>query len=162
MGTFSGNLRIDFMDGIRWALVRTAPAFQWTGSVFPGVVEPPDRMVTDFGSIPHILAVWLPAAGMGHRGQWGPATVLHDWLYLCQKRPDGSALTRREADAVLKEAMRDHGVGPFRTWLIWFAVRLFGWMWWAWFRKTGPSDPLNAVFPAWKFPLAIWYAITGA
>jgi len=161
VGAFSGTLRIDFVDGIRWRLVRTDPAFQWTGNVFTGTVEPPEGMVTDFGSIPHILAAWLPAAGMGHRGQWGPATVIHDCLYLIQKRPDGTPLPRLEADRVLEEAMRDHGVGRFRIRLIWSAVRIFGWIWWAWFRRTGPSAPLNAVFPTRKIPIAIWYAIVG-
>lgn len=160
MGTFTGRLRVDFLDGERWILVQTGIPFQWTGRAIAGVIEPPDRMITDFGSIPHIIASWFPGQGWGRRGQWGPATVLHDWLYLHQRLPDGSPLKRSQADHVLWEAMGDKRVGFGRRLLICFFVRLLGWIWWAWFKHEGPKDPLNAVMPTKGFFLGFWYALT--
>lgn len=158
---FSGRLRLDFVDGQRWTLVRVDPPFSWTGAPFEEPVVPPGGMVTDFGTIPHLLASWFPGAGWGRHGQWGPATVVHDWLYLAQKTPAGAPLRRSVADAVLWRAMRDGKVGLGRCLIIWSCVRLFGWIWWAWFRNRGNSDPLDAVMPRRAFPKALWWGLTG-
>lgn len=160
MGTFSERLRLDFLDGQRWILVQDDIPFQWSGRAIPGIVEPPHRMITDFGTIPHLVASWFPGQGWGRHGQWGPATVLHDWLYLSQRLPDGSPLKRSQADRVLWEGMVDRRVGFMRRLLIWGSVRLFGWIWWAWFRHVGPKDPLNAVMPGRAFFLGLWYGLT--
>jgi len=160
VGTFSGRLRLDFVDGQRWSLVGTDPPFQWNGSASPSPVIPPEGLITDFGTIPHLLASWFPGAGWGRHGQWGPATVIHDWLYLAQKQADGTPLERAQADRILWQAMRDSKVGIGRRCIIWLCVRLFGWIWWAWFRHEGHKAPLNAVMRRRDFFKGAWYALT--
>jgi hypothetical protein len=56
---------------------------------------------TDFATIPRPFWIILPKWG-----RYGNATVIHDWLYWLQTRP------RREADAILLEAMDVLGVTP--------------------------------------------------
>lgn len=157
---FSGPLRLEFVDGQRWTLVQTDMPFQWSGALVPEGVAPPDGLITDFGTIPNLLASWFPGAGWGRHGQWGPATVIHDWLYLCQRLPDGTPLKRSLADRILWRAMRDKRVGLGRSVIIWTCVRLFGWIWWAWFRHEGHKDPLNAVMRRGDFFKGFWYGLT--
>ena len=77
---------------------------------------------TDFASIPRPFWAILPKWG-----RYGNATVVHDWLYWTQTRP------RREADAILLEAMAVLGVTPLVKYAMYWAVRLFGWL--AWYRN---------------------------
>lgn len=158
MGVYEGRLLVEYIDGRRWVhRVDPSSPFGWTGAI--GTVSPPDGMITDFATIPHAFAAILPETGLGRRGRWGPAGVLHDWLYLSQTKPDGTQLGRKEADAVLREAMRDRGVARFYRAVIWSAVRVFGWVWWAWFRRRRLVDPLNAVMPNRRIPQAILWAL---
>ncbi|MCB9497734.1 MAG: DUF1353 domain-containing protein [Fibrobacteria bacterium] len=158
MGEFSGRLTVEYLDGRKWVhrIDPDAP-FSWQGDI--GTVRPPEGMITDFATIPHIFAVVLPETGIGRRGRWGPAAVIHDALYLCQTRPDSKPLRRKEADAVLREAMRDKGVARLYRALIWGSVRVFGWIWWAWFRRMGAVRPLDAVMPNTRIPLAILWGL---
>lgn len=158
MGTFSGKLLVEYHDGRSWGhRVDPAAPFQWTGSL--GTVAPPEGLRTDFATIPHLFAVFLPGPGWGRKARWGPAAVLHDWLYLCQTRPDATRLTRKEADAIFREAMKDLGVSRGYRWIIWLGVRSFGWIWWAWFRRRRSVEPLNAVMPSWRIFQALWWAL---
>ena len=77
---------------------------------------------TDFATIPRPFWVILPKWG-----RYGNATVIHDWLYWLQTRP------RREADAILLEAMGVLGVTSLVKVAIYWAVRLFGGL--AWYRN---------------------------
>lgn len=108
------------------------------------IVRCPIGQITDFASIPRILWSWLPPTGW-----YGKAAVLHDELYssgLCMGKP----CTRKFADGVLFEAMRvleaekllDYGArqSELRDWLdrriIYWGVRLGGWIVWRNYRKT--------------------------
>ena len=77
---------------------------------------------TDFASIPRVFWAVLP-----RWGRYGNAAVIHDWLYWSQKR------SRREADRVFLEGMGVLGVGLITRWVIFLAVRWFGWI--AWIRN---------------------------
>jgi hypothetical protein len=77
---------------------------------------------TDFATIPRPFWVVLPKWG-----RYGNATVVHDWLYWTQTRP------RREADAILLEAMGVLGVTSLVKYAMYWAVRLFGGL--AWYRN---------------------------
>ena len=70
---------------------------------------------THFATIPCLFWVILPKWG-----RYGNATVIHDWLYWLQTRP------RREADAILLEAMGVLDVTPLVKVAMYWAVRLFG------------------------------------
>ena len=77
---------------------------------------------TDFATISRLFWVILPKWG-----RYGNATVIHDWLYWLQTRP------RREADAILLEAMGVLDVTPLVKVAMYWAVRLFGGL--AWYRN---------------------------
>jgi len=77
---------------------------------------------TDFATIPRLFWVILPKWG-----RYGNATVIHDRLYWLQTRP------RREADAILLEAMGVLDVTPLVKVAMYWAVRLFGGL--AWYRN---------------------------
>lgn len=79
------------------------------------VVAVPAGFVTDFASVPWPL--WIIEPPLGDAGK---AAVLHDWLYETGER------SRREADAILLEAMTVLEVAPWKRRLIYLAVRLFG------------------------------------
>src|SRR5574341_1047048 len=82
---------------------------------------------TDFATIPRLFWVILPKWG-----RYGNATVIHDWLYWLQTRP------RREADAILLEAMGVLGVMPLVKVAMYWAVRLFGGL--AWYRNQADKE----------------------
>lgn len=52
------------------------------------------------------------------------APMVHDFLY------ENHESTRRDADLLLRLIAQAHGVGRFRRWASWVAVRLFGWFAW--------------------------------
>lgn len=78
-------------------------------------IEIPERFVTDFASIPKFLhGVVQP---FGHHA---PAAVLHDFLYAA-----GQPGSRRCADFLIREAMRESGVPLLRRNVMFVMVRLF-------------------------------------
>ena len=79
----------------------------------------PQNFVTDFASIPRPFWALMP--------RWegyGPAAVVHDYLYWNQP---GS---RREADEFMLEAMEDQNVGWLKSRIVYAGVRTFGWFAW--------------------------------
>lgn len=83
----------------------------------------PVGFITDFASIPRIARMIIPKLGL-----WNKAAVVHDYLY----RHDypGRWFTRREADIVFRDAMRDLGVAKWKIRVMYRAVRMFGWLAW--------------------------------
>jgi hypothetical protein len=91
----------------------------------------PSGFPTDLASIPPIAWPFLPPDG-----PWLKAAVIHDFLYrTCGKgvwlgNPRGFTrekdYDRAEADWILRDAMKDRGVGIIRRNIIWAAVRLGG------------------------------------
>ena len=108
-------------DGKTWVIVRD---FGYdVGAENSGVhIDVAIGFKTDFATIPRLFWVILPKWG-----RYGNATVIHDWLYWVQTRP------RREADAILLQAMGVLGMRPLVQYAIYWAVRLFGGL--AWFRN---------------------------
>jgi Protein of unknown function (DUF1353) len=84
-----------------------------------GTVEVPENFETDLASIPRIfwgiLSPW---------GDYGPAAIVHDWLYWTQP------CTRKQADEVILEGMVALGVGAVTRWIIYHGVRWFAWFAW--------------------------------
>lgn len=82
----------------------------------------PRGFVTDLASIPRIAWPLIGPSGMHAQ-----AAVLHDWLY----RSWTHNFTRREADAIFRDAMEDSGVNAVRKLILWFGVRLpvGAWIW---------------------------------
>lgn len=80
-----------------------------------GLIEVPKGFVTDLASIPRALWAILPPWE-----RYGPAAVVHDWLYWDQ------AIDRDMADAVLREAMEVLGVAAAERGAIYRGVRVGG------------------------------------
>ena len=74
---------------------------------------------TDFASVPRALWWLCPPLG-----PYGKATVVHDWGYVVQER------TRKGYDLIFLEAMQVLGVAFWKRYLMYLAVRAFGWRYW--------------------------------
>lgn len=89
-----------------------------------GAVTVPRGFVCDGGSIPR----WFwPVIGHPLSSSVIRAACVHDWLYHIHAFDDTAYdCSRREADAVFREALAVDGVGFLRRHLMWAAVRVFG------------------------------------
>jgi hypothetical protein len=79
----------------------------------------PRNFVTDFASVPRLLWTLLP--------QWdgyGPAAVMHDYLYWAQIVP------RAKADEYMLEAMRDQNVSWLKRSVVYLGMKAGGWIAW--------------------------------
>ena len=84
-----------------------------------GTITVPAGFVTDFASVPRILWALCPPFG-----KYTAAAVIHDYLY--RER----AGTRSDADRTFLEIMIQDRTRVVRAFLMWAAVRLFGWRFW--------------------------------
>lgn len=78
--------------------------------------EIPQGTTTDFASVPRIFWNILPPLG-----KYGKAAVLHDYFYRTKKLP------RHLADYLFLVAMTSLEVAFWKRYIMYFAVRLFGW-----------------------------------
>lgn len=74
---------------------------------------------TDFASVPPVFRWLIP-----RWGKYGKAAIIHDYCYWEQR------YTRERSDQIFREAMGVLGVARWKMFLMYQAVRLFGW--WAW------------------------------
>lgn len=113
-------------DGKSWVLMR---GFGYArGSEKSGdLINVPRGFITDFASVPRLIQGLVP-----RWGKYGNAAVIHDWLYWEQ------SIDRREADLIFLEAMEVMKVGPVTRFVIYKAVRLFGW--YAWLRNQADRN----------------------
>lgn len=77
----------------------------------------PKGFRSDFASIPRFLWPIIPPHGRVKK-----AAVLHDWLYTQPQIP------RSLADRIFLEAMAADNVPTPQRWIMYEAVRLFGWI----------------------------------
>ena len=89
-----------------------------------GVVTVPTGFTTDFASVPRLFRGIFPKAG-----KYRDAAVVHDYLY---RHSDN---TRKHADCVFSQAMKDLGVSWWRRATIYRAVRIGGSKAWNNYRK---------------------------
>lgn len=75
----------------------------------------PRGFVTDFASVPRIPFVYSATGNTGHK-----AAALHDYLYSIGE-------SRSRADAIFHAALLETEP-KWRAWVMYTAVRLFGWM----------------------------------
>lgn len=119
MSEFLTRLRLenaDAQDDGQWLLVLP---LVYRSDLAGEMFVVPMGFRTDLASVPRLpLAYWL-AGGTANE----PA-VVHDFLY--RTRP----VSRRMADAVFREASAVCRVPAWRRWLMWAAVRAFGWRYW--------------------------------
>jgi len=99
----------------RWRLLQDTTICLESGECY----TIPKGFVTDFASVPRCFWFVLPPMG-----RYGKAALLHDWLY------NVKTTTRRGADRVFLQAMLLMGVAKWKAWVMYAAVRMFGWMRW--------------------------------
>ena len=85
----------------------------------------PAGFLTDGATVPFPLNAIVPAWG-----RHGKAAVVHDYMYR------SGDYSREFADYVFLEAMGVLGVPKWRKWLMYLAVRMFGWIVWNRLRKN--------------------------
>lgn len=106
-----------------WTLTEPMPVL-----IDEGRFAIPKGFKSDLASIPKILRV-LPGMDCYECGIVGP--VVHDWGY-----QHGGILSptitvsRKRVDDLLRTLCRTDGVGRIRAFVVWSAVRMFGWFAW--------------------------------
>ena len=115
MPAFLDNLIVSpLSDGYTWYLDH---AYRYQTDLLPvGTITVPVRFETDFASVPSPFWVLFPKWG-----KYGPAAVVHDWLYW-----DQGNQTKAQADSVFLEAMTVLNVRPWKRWVLYHAVSWFG------------------------------------
>ena len=96
------------------------------------VIRIPNGFRTDLASVPRIF--WCII---------GPfelsviAPVVHDYLYINVGRlHKKQVFTRKDVDQAFRYFMREEGVGCFRRFVAYWAVRFFGWIPWRKYKKN--------------------------
>lgn len=102
---------------VREAIYWERPRFARADLPFRIVV--PNGFVTDLASVPRLFWQVLPP-----QGRYGPAAILHDWLYWQQ------ATTREVADQVFLTVMEELEVPSAKRRAMWASVRVFGGLYW--------------------------------
>ena len=122
MSSFTNPLYVEFVSADLWRL--TTP-FEYHVGSYPSDerVIVPVGYVTDFGTFPSFVKPF-----MSPTGQWGKATVVHD--FLCTHKevttPNGVRLvSRKEADDIFLEAMEVLEVKRLTRYMMYSAVRLY-------------------------------------
>lgn len=129
MSNPNNELIIKPITGNKWQLVEP---FSFDFNIYKSGV--PAGFITDFASVPKILWSLIPSTG-----RYTKAAVIHDYLYSvkgkCGVIVDGICLSlkyitlsRRQCDLILREEMKKAKVGFIKRHLIYWGVRLFGWL----------------------------------
>ncbi len=119
MSAFTSPLIVSPLpDGRNWKII--LPFIYHVGSEHSRkVIKVPKNFVTDFASTPPAIWWLIPPWG-----RYGKAAVLHDYLYKTHK------CSRKQADDIFLEAMEVLGVEKWRRFLMYRAVRIFGFLAW--------------------------------
>ena len=114
-------------DGRKWRLVfqfRYHIGKRWSKDI----IIVPVGFVTDFASVPWLFWTFLP-----YWGKYGKAAVLHDYLYQEHNYEavyNDRDITRKQADQIFHEAMLIGGTRPWKARIMYWGVRVFGWLAW--------------------------------
>lgn len=113
--SFRTPLRLEYGDGRTFTVTE---AFEfWSTVADDCTFTVPAGFETDFASVPRLLW-WLYSP----HGQYGKAAVVHDYCYR------SGCVPRSMADRVFLEGMKVLGVWFGRRWVMYLAVRCFGWL----------------------------------
>lgn len=117
-------------DGKRWEVME---AFVVPVGGHFEYVEVSKGFTTDFASVPSLFWAIIP-----RWGKYGTAAVVHDYLYKHHTivlrengiQWGGRGVTRKESDDIFHTLMLRYGTKPWKAFVMYWAVRLFGWMAW--------------------------------
>lgn len=106
-------------DGLYWL---TRPLNFYDAATLTHV-HVPRGFATDLASVPRLFWNLLAPTGLYAR-----AAVIHDFLY----RTEGlhGEVSRAQSDRIFRLVMQLSGVPGLERWIIFSAVRLFGWIAW--------------------------------
>jgi hypothetical protein len=90
------------------------------GTAAGRIIDVPQGFETDFASVPRLFWRIVPPWG-----RYSPAAVVHDYLYHTSK------VSRKEADGIFLELMARLAVPRWKRYVMYWAVRLFGWFAWS-------------------------------
>ena len=135
-GLFFGEIVVEMCDGNMWRLVQNEENTFGMQVVDVGRIVPPDGFAVDFASIPAPIRWAYPKTGCGPHGQYGPAAVIHDYLYSFHKIGD-TDISQKLADRIFLLGMEIKDVRFTMRNLFYMAVRAGGW------RYFGKPDKLN-------------------
>lgn len=116
MSPFLSRAIVSQLPDTRWVLEAELPYRTHTGRL----IVVPRGFVHDFASVPRLLR-WL----IEPTGRHGRAAILHDFLYWEQHH------SRVIADQIFRDAMTESGVTPIVRWVLYRAVRRWGFLAWA-------------------------------
>lgn len=111
---FKDNLIVEKISNRLW---KTYQRFDWIDENHYIIV--PEGFITDFASVPRPFWIFLPPDGI-----YTQSAVLHDYLYNKKMFP------RKECDRLFLEAMKALNVAKMTRTLMFWAVRLFGYIPW--------------------------------
>lgn len=83
-------------------------------------IKVPKGFITDFASVPRVLYIFILPYG-----KHSSASLIHDWLY---SKECNIKTTRKEADRIFLKILKEDSVNIFKRKPMYFAVRLFGWL----------------------------------
>lgn len=124
-GTFSNSLVIRFHRyGTNGETYEPLSYTTHDGKI---VVNVPEKFHTDFASVPRAFWTLFPPTGTYAR-----AAVIHDYLYsakLLELKDCNTYLqaTRKQCDQIFLEAMAANGTAFVPRYVMYYAVRAFGW-----------------------------------
>ena len=103
--------------------------YNWKGYDGGVKIAVPVGFVTDFASIPPIARLIIPKLG-----KWNKPAVIHDYIYQNHNvdiSPHKSYIFNRWlADRIFLDGLEDSGVVKWKRYLMYWGVRLFGWLAW--------------------------------
>jgi hypothetical protein len=136
-------LMVEYIDGRKWRVARSISYRVSRGRFTGRLCRVLGGFEFDFASIPRFLWRVFPPAGLTGN-PYGIAALFHDRVY-AEHYIDFSLCDRAEADALFYEIMIYVGCRPSSAWLMYRAVRMFGWF--SWKRDVKPRPPTQrAVF----------------
>lgn len=126
-------------NGLSAKLIQSL-AFMWKNR--PYII--PKGFETDYASVPRLFWRTFPPH------LWPYASCLHDWLYASEQ------FERAECDLIFHEALIECGASKTRAWLMYQAVRRFGWITWLRHDKGDVNDwrELAGLPPKYKEDMA--------
>lgn len=147
MSSFTAPLDLRAMPDGRVALLRP---LAWYTDDPKHRVTVPLGFLTDGSSIPRPF--W-PIVGHPLSSTVVRSGALHDWLYHSHRWDNTRTISRAAADREFRVALQIDGTGPARRWVMWAAVRTFGY--WAWTSPKRDRIDANTAAEVWRIRHAI-------
>lgn len=124
---FGPSPRLIIGEAYHWIL---ADRMTYGSKLLGEIVEVPEGFATDLASIPRAFRFLISVNG-NHR----PAAIVHDYLYSKKGaltiKNKLVKVTRKQADQIFLEAMKELGVNFITRRVMYSAVRMGGWLHWS-------------------------------